>query len=127
MALIGEATYLPRAPYDAFDILLPVYLQKATSHDSPSHKKAAPRLSFLDGVRGYASLTVFVSHFFEPFEPAKRFGYGFGETNNRFLQLPIVRLLYSGVPMVALFFIISGYALSYKPVLLIQHGSSCQL
>lgn len=121
MALIGEETFLPRTLNDALNILLPIYLQRAASNDSPGPEKTTARVSFVDGLRGYASFIVFVSHFLEPFEPAKRFGYGFGEDNNSFLQLPIIRLLYSGVPMVAIFFIISGYALSYKPLLVIQH------
>jgi len=33
-----------------------------------------------------------------------------------FLRLPIIRLFYSGPPMVAIFFVISGFALSYKPL-----------
>lgn len=44
-----------------------------------------------------------------------------------FLRLPIVRLLYSGPPMVAIFFVISGYALSYKPLKLMRSHQPEQL
>ncbi|KAK5036375.1 hypothetical protein LTS07_002102 [Exophiala sideris] len=39
-----------------------------------------------------------------------------GSIHPRFLELPIIRLFYSGAPMVAIFFVISGYALSFKPL-----------
>lgn len=94
--------------------LMPIYLHQATSDSAGS--EVLPRASFLDGLRGYASLVVFVSHFFDPFQPAKRFGYGYGQGNDWLLQLPIIRVLYSGVPMVSIFFVISGYALSLKPL-----------
>ncbi|KAK4148541.1 acyltransferase family-domain-containing protein [Chaetomidium leptoderma] len=37
-------------------------------------------------------------------------------TSSSFIQLPFLRVLYSGRPMVHIFFVISGFALSYKPV-----------
>ncbi|KAI9054641.1 hypothetical protein LZ554_001793 [Drepanopeziza brunnea f. sp. 'monogermtubi'] len=46
----------------------------------------------------------------------------FPPTNSDSLwQLPIIRLLYSGRAGVAIFFVISGFALSYKPLKLIRH------
>lgn len=113
-SILGVAKY-------ALNALMPNYLYQSPSHGAGKEDKA-PRESFLDGLRGYASLVVFISHFLDPFQPAKRFGYGY-EQNFSILQLPIIRLLYSGVPMVAIFFIISGYALSHKPLLLIRSGS----
>ncbi|KUJ21746.1 uncharacterized protein LY89DRAFT_664914 [Mollisia scopiformis] len=59
-------------------------------------------------------------------KPGKRFGYGYDHENNWLFQLPIVRL-YSGVPMVAIFFMISGYALALKPLSHIRSGSWDQL
>ena len=40
--------------------------------------------------------------------------------NNHILKLPFIRLLYSGPPMVSLFFVISGYALSVRPLTLVH-------
>ncbi|CEJ91359.1 hypothetical protein VHEMI07078 [[Torrubiella] hemipterigena] len=125
--MMGLDIHHSRTLSRAFNMLMPVYLQNAAIDNSAGHEKTASRVSFLDGLRGYASLIVFISHFLEPFEPAKRFGYGFGEEHNSFLQLPIIRVFYSGVPMVAIFFIISGYALSYKPFMLVHHGPASQL
>lgn len=38
------------------------------------------------------------------------------------LKLPIIRLFISGPPHVSIFFIVSGYAISYKPLKLIHQG-----
>lgn len=47
--------------------------------------------------------------------------YGYMSDNDPlFLQLPIIRLAISGPAQVCVFFVISGYALSYKPLRLIQ-------
>jgi peptidoglycan/LPS O-acetylase OafA/YrhL len=96
----------------------PAFLVGRSTITSPSH--ASPT-SFLDGMRGYASLVVFVSHFAEPFRPAKELGYGYSD-NTHLFQLPIIRLFHSGIPMVSIFFVVSGYALSYRPLALIRHG-----
>lgn len=49
------------------------------------------------------------------------YAYGGNEDAGLF-QLPIIRLLSSGSPMVCIFFVISGIALSLKPTQLIQRG-----
>jgi len=46
--------------------------------------------------------------------------------NNWFIQLPGVRLLFYGHPMVAIFFVVSGYALSAKPIRLMRRGVAAQ-
>ncbi len=45
-----------------------------------------------------------------------------GTRNDWFLQLPIVRLLFSGTGPVSSFFIIAGFALAYKPLALSRKG-----
>lgn len=77
--------------------------------------------NFLDGMRGVAAFFVFVEHFLLPFWGNMFFAYG-GEYNATIFQLPIVRLLYSGSPMVSIFFVISGIALSLKPARLVEKG-----
>ncbi|RJE17403.1 Acyltransferase family, partial [Aspergillus sclerotialis] len=72
--------------------------------------------SYLDGIRGLAALTVYIQHYSAPFQPGQ-----IGEANREsgkwsFFQYPIIRLFYSGSFAVALFFVISGFALSRKPL-----------
>lgn len=57
--------------------------------------------SYLDALRGYAAFFVINYHSF-PYE------------KTWFVNLPIIRLVRSGIGMVALFFVISGYVLSIK-------------
>lgn len=73
--------------------------------------------AYLDGMRGLAAFSVFLCHLSYQFFFIT-FGFGQGEPgeNAWLIQLPIVRLFYSGPPMVSIFFVVSGYALSYKPV-----------
>ncbi|KAJ4407683.1 hypothetical protein N0V85_004330 [Neurospora sp. IMI 360204] len=73
-------------------------------------------------MRGIAAFSVFLCHYFYTcFVIAE--GWGSGGSNYHFLKLPIVRLFYSGPPMVCIFFVISGYALSLKPLKLIHSAS----
>lgn len=47
---------------------------------------------------------------------------GWTNWNDHLIRLPILRLVVSGPPNVMLFFVISGYALSYKPLSLLRKG-----
>jgi len=104
--------------------LLPSFLQSRFSHDpglrTVSHRPGPT--AYLDGMRGLAALVVFFCHYFYTcFVIAE--GWGFGERNYHILKLPIIRLFYQGPPMVCLFFVISGYALSLKPLKLARSRS----
>lgn len=84
--------------------------------------------SSLDGLRGYAAFAVFNYHVLYAYNHIVFYGYGLSEdaaascarpedahTYNRwFHQLPIVRLAYTGTWPISIFFVISGFALSYK-------------
>lgn len=78
--------------------------------------------SYIDGIRGLAAFVVFIDHFAAPFKPGMLQGYGVASANSVF-QLPIIRLFYGGDAMVALFFAISGFALSLRPLELIHDGA----
>ncbi|KAH7159771.1 acyltransferase 3 [Dactylonectria estremocensis] len=96
--------------------LVPSFLQ-GRSAGSPKAKLGPT--AYLDGLRGAAALGVFFCHHtYEAYNPDV--GWGCGGGYYGFLRLPILRLTHSGRASVALFFVISGYALSYKPVGMIR-------
>ncbi|KAF3761148.1 hypothetical protein M406DRAFT_229188, partial [Cryphonectria parasitica EP155] len=71
--------------------------------------------AYLDGMRGLAAFIVFFCHYsYSSFAIAD--GWGSHEENYDLFKLPFLRLVWAGPPMVAIFFIISGYALSLKPL-----------
>ncbi|KAF3764531.1 hypothetical protein M406DRAFT_291644 [Cryphonectria parasitica EP155] len=88
----------------------------------PDHKSplATHRLyptSYLDGLRGLAAVVVFFCHYTEENHQYLIPTYGLNVDHiSSFLQLPFLRSLYSGRPMVHIFFVISGFVLSYKPL-----------
>lgn len=82
--------------------------------------------AYLDGMRGSAAVVVFIGHYALPYQPGMIYSYGL-EEHRGFLQLPIIRLLYAGSAMVAIFFLVSGYALSLKPLKCILRGQWEQL
>ncbi|KAM7216315.1 acyltransferase [Rhypophila decipiens] len=105
-----------------FIFLLPSFIQPfSTSHHHPKVQKKKPGpTAYLDGMRGLAALIVFFCHYFYTcFVIAQSYGYD-GSSNQHILKLPIIRLFYQGPPMVAVFFVISGYALSLKPLKLVR-------
>ena len=84
--------------------------------------------SALDGLRGYASVAVMNYHILYAYQSFVFYGYGLAPSdaaqcaryddrnkqNNWFHQLPILRLVYTGTWPISVFFVISGFALSYK-------------
>ncbi|KAL2882051.1 hypothetical protein SGCOL_002309 [Colletotrichum sp. CLE4] len=98
--------------------LLPSFVQRRLRPNDFKHRRLYPT-SWLDGLRGVASLIVFFCHFTE-----KHVGwftaraYGIPDENDHVasspLQLPFLRVIFSGRPMVHIFFIISGFVLSLK-------------
>lgn len=74
--------------------------------------------SYLDGLRGVAAVIVFFCHYTENNFSALTPSYGFDPERrpSSWLQLPLARAVFSGRPMVHIFFVISGFVLSYKPV-----------
>ncbi|KHN96956.1 Acyltransferase 3 [Metarhizium album ARSEF 1941] len=101
--------------------LTPSFLQGRHAREQICPPKLAPT-AYLDGMRGLAALFVFFCHYsYQAFTIAK--SWGTGEDNYHFLKLPFLRLWYQGPAAVCVFFVISGYALSYRPVKLIRSGA----
>lgn len=101
--------------------LLPSFLHHKFTHERTRTDRVGPT-AYLDGIRGLAALFVFFCHFFyTAFSIAD--GYGKDGGNYIFWKLPFIRLLVSGPTMVCLFFVVSGYALSLKPLKQIRSRS----
>ncbi|KAF2121741.1 acyltransferase 3 [Lophiotrema nucula] len=85
---------------------------------------------FLDGMRGYAAFAVFFCHFAIPAHPKihTAWGGGHGNGDDHWIgQLPILRLVMSGQMCVFLFFVISGFSISLKPLKLARRGQYASL
>jgi hypothetical protein len=105
--------------------LVPSFLQGRHAREQIRPAKLSPT-AYLDGMRGLAALFVFFCHYFyQAFVIAE--SWGCGDTNYQILKLPFLRLWYQGPAAVCVFFVISGYALSYRPMKLIRSRSYSDL
>ena len=108
-------------------------LRPSFSKTSRGRQKQIGRTSYLDGLRGFAAFLVYWGHHHlwarESLGPEKIFENGFGYDNQHYLvTLPGLRLFFSGGHFaVTVFFVISGYVLSAKPLALIQAGDHLKL
>jgi peptidoglycan/LPS O-acetylase OafA/YrhL len=122
LGLCLSLRYLGRLFGQLVSLLVPSFLHRRSQSEPGKNEKLAPT-AFLDGMRGLAAFAVFICHLtYGTFDIVHAWGAAPDpETKpptayREFIRLPVVRLLYSGPPMVAIFFVISGYALSYKPL-----------
>ncbi|KAK2054777.1 acyltransferase [Colletotrichum caudatum] len=113
----GSKPFLARLTAILF-FLLPSFVQRRLRPNDFKPRRLYPT-SWLDGLRGVASFIVFFCHFTEkhvPWYTAR--SYGNPDENDHAasspLQLPFLRVIYSGRPMVHIFFVISGFVLSLK-------------
>ncbi|CAN8100862.1 unnamed protein product [Discula destructiva] len=103
----------------ALHALLPSFVAHALwpDHKSPLTAHKLHPTSYLDGLRGLAAMIVFCCHYTEENHPYLVPTYGWNADGiSSFVQLPFFRIIYSGRPMVHIFFVISGFVLSYKPL-----------
>lgn len=77
--------------------------------------------SFPDGMRGISALCVVIYHSSLLWFSWDLHG-AYLPGSYEVLKLPIIRLFISGPPHVSIFFIVSGYAISYKTLKLIHQG-----
>jgi peptidoglycan/LPS O-acetylase OafA/YrhL len=75
--------------------------------------------AWLDGMRGIAAFLVFLYHLSYSTHDVYT---GWSEGHHELLRLPFIKTLYNGPAMVSLFFVLSGYALSYRPVKQMRNG-----
>ncbi|KAG9522061.1 hypothetical protein KCV07_g3385, partial [Aureobasidium melanogenum] len=101
-------------------VILPSFIQHKLRPSTKQHKPLHPT-GFLDGMRGIAAFLVIVFHVVVCCYDAKH-GYASGAhgEHREILKLPFLRIIYAGPTMVSIFFVVSGYALSYKPVKLMR-------
>ncbi len=128
---------LPSFTHNRFS---PARERRAGTNDNGAGGGGAKALSptaYLDGMRGLAAFFVFFCHYFyTAFFIAE--GYHWlprpppdsdappptTSTYTSLWRLPFVRLLYSGPSMVCVFFVISGYALSLRPLQLARRRNA---
>ncbi|KAF5025208.1 hypothetical protein F66182_2674 [Fusarium sp. NRRL 66182] len=126
-SILAPIDYFRSRPWRVYAVrfawfFVPSYLQGRHVRDQIRTAKLSPT-AYLDGMRGVAALVVLFCHFFyQAFVIAK--GWGCDGDHYNILKLPILRLWFQGPPAVCLFFVISGYALSYRPLKLIRSRST---
>lgn len=118
-AILAPVDYIRRVHWRTLMVrlgwfLVPSFLQGRHMSDQARPAKLGPT-AYLDGMRGIASLCVFFCHFgYQSY--SLMHGWGGEGANFNIMRLPFLRLMYAGSPAVSIFFIISGYALSYRPM-----------
>ncbi|PSN72312.1 acyltransferas-like protein [Corynespora cassiicola Philippines] len=121
---LKSAAWRPvRASRWSFDLVRPEFLSLRPA----SPKKPVRPTAWLDGLRGFAAFIVYLHHnqlWAHGPKGNAVFENGFGfEGKHYFAALPFVRHFFSGGHFaVAIFFVISGYVLSVKPLGLVQKG-----
>ncbi|CZR51556.1 uncharacterized protein PAC_01433 [Phialocephala subalpina] len=101
--------------------LAPSFLPLGQDHEPQKKRKLHPT-SYLDGLRGVAAFFVYVHHFILVWFPTLSHGYNSIPGTTSIFQAPIIRIIYAGRGMVTIFFVFSGYVLSYKALRQIRKG-----
>lgn len=102
-------------------------------NDTRTRPQQLQRTAYLDGLRGFAALLVFILHHsvwaHSDIKGQSILGNSFGWGGEYYLvATPGLRILFSGGHLsVAIFFVVSGYVLSAKPLSLIHLGETVKL
>jgi peptidoglycan/LPS O-acetylase OafA/YrhL len=125
---LKSATWTPRRTSRwSLDLVRPEFFTTLRPGSPKSPKKPIRRTAWLDGLRGFAALMVYIHHnqlWAHGYQGNLVFENAFGyEGRHYFAAMPLVRHFFSGGHYaVSIFFVISGYVLSVKSLGLIQKG-----
>ncbi|KAK6537326.1 hypothetical protein TWF694_011516 [Orbilia ellipsospora] len=97
-----------------FLFLIPSFISPYITGVHPPAEKLYPT-AWLDGLRGIACVVVVIHHYAYGYSRDLEHPYD-GRYNTMILQLPIIKLIHHGLPMVKIFYIISGFVLTVKAV-----------
>jgi len=109
---IGSLELIPTLKHIGRE-LVPTFL-RPSDPDSPPEKLLPT--AFLDGLRGVAAFFVFHQHFLQAWTHQIFWAWGHDGGPSHIMQLPFIRLVCAGQPMVYIFFGVSGYSLAYGPL-----------
>ncbi|KAF8855111.1 hypothetical protein BDZ45DRAFT_510382 [Acephala macrosclerotiorum] len=125
----GDANYSTALSAWAIDsawktafFLVPSFLTQFVDRNHQKVERRTTETSYLNGIRGLAASLVYIQHL--GYETWIHWGWGSRPSEYHFIQRPLIRVIYSGRFMVAIFFILSGYVLSYKPLQLARKHDS---
>lgn len=104
--------------------LTPSFLQGPEARAKIRPAKLHPT-GFLDGMRGLAAFCVLVAHW-SGWIYNNRYGYGAKHGYYNWARLPFICLFYHGFTQVTIFFVISGYVLSYRPIRLFRANETAK-
>ena len=102
--------------------LLPSFFSSPDTYS----RKTTPT-TYLNGLRGIAALAVLNQHHLARWYPEVLHGWQSRPESDLYIQMPLLRIIYAGHFMVKIFFILSGYVLSYGPLKLIRKKDYYQL
>ncbi|KAI3318409.1 acyltransferase family-domain-containing protein [Xylariaceae sp. AK1471] len=105
-------------------ILLPSFLQPPAAQGEL--RRLRPTAWLEDGLRGVAAFFV-VLHHMSLIWFSWDIHNGWSNSNEPLIRLPIIRLIISGPANVMIFFVISGYALSWKPLSLLRRDQHLKM
>lgn len=94
-------------------------LLRTLVYGDPAPTPKRTNISWINGLRGWAALCVTFCHFMTPFTELCFFSWD-SERRTSWMYLPIIRLPFSGHPMVSIFFVVGGFVLSLKPLQLMN-------
>ncbi|KAF8859399.1 hypothetical protein BDZ45DRAFT_742436 [Acephala macrosclerotiorum] len=130
ISFLNFETPVPRSLYlistsslkTCLQFLIPSFTNSVWKEAHPKPTKISPT-AYLNGVRGLAAFFVWNRHFLNDYyrgEP--NWGYLSRPQDVWVAQLLIVRLIYAGSFMITIFFVLSSFVLSYKPLRYVRAG-----